>query len=29
MPVFMDVHTIEGGVGADDVAKAHQDDLAL
>ncbi len=27
MPLFMDVHTIEGGVSADDVAKAHQADL--
>lgn len=27
MPLFMDVHTIEGGVGAGDVAKAHQADL--
>ena len=27
MPLFLDVHTIEGGVGADDVAKAHQADL--
>jgi hypothetical protein len=28
MPVYMDVHTIEGGVSMDDVAKAHQADLA-
>jgi Protein of unknown function (DUF4242) len=28
MPTFMDVHTIEGGVSAADVAKAHQADLA-
>lgn len=28
MPLFMDVHTIEGGVGIDDVAQAHQADLA-
>ena len=28
MPLFMDIHTIEGGVGIDDVAKAHQADLA-
>jgi hypothetical protein len=28
MALFMDVHTIEGGVGAADVAKAHQADLA-
>jgi hypothetical protein len=27
MPLFMDVHTIAGGVSADDVAKAHQADL--
>ena len=27
MPLFLDVHTIEGGVGAADVAKAHQADL--
>jgi Nickel responsive protein SCO4226-like len=27
MPLFMDVHTIDGGVSADDVAKAHQADL--
>lgn len=27
MPLFLDVHTIEGGVGADDVAKAHRADL--
>lgn len=27
MPLFMDVHTIEGGVGFEDVAKAHQADL--
>ena len=27
MPLFMDVHTIEGGVSADDVAGAHQKDL--
>lgn len=27
MPMFLDVHTIEGGVAADDVAKAHQADL--
>jgi hypothetical protein len=23
MPLYMDVHTIDGGVGVDDVAKAH------
>ena len=28
MPMFLDVHTMEGGVSADDVAKAHQADLA-
>jgi hypothetical protein len=28
MPLFMDVHTIDGGtVGLDDVAQAHQADL--
>ena len=27
MPLFMDVHSIEGGVSADDVAAAHQKDL--
>jgi len=27
MPLFMDVHNMEGGVAADDVAKAHQADL--
>ena len=27
MPLFMDVHTIEGGVSAADVAQAHQADL--
>lgn len=27
MPIYMDVHTIEGGVAADDVAKAHLADL--
>jgi hypothetical protein len=27
MPLYMDVHTIEGGVAADDVAKAHVADL--
>ena len=27
MPRFMDVHTIEGGVSAADVAGAHQADL--
>ncbi len=27
MPLFMDVHTIEGGVKAGDVASAHQADL--
>ena len=28
MALFMDVHTIEGGVAAGDVAGAHQADLA-
>lgn len=28
MPLFMDVHNIEGGVPAADVAKAHEADLA-
>ena len=27
MPLFMDVHEIEGGVAAGDVAQAHQADL--
>ena len=27
MPLFMDVHKIEGGVSADDVAGAHKADL--
>lgn len=27
MPLFMDVHTIEGGVSAEEVAGAHQKDL--
>jgi Protein of unknown function (DUF4242) len=27
MPLFMDVHTIDGGVALDDVAKAHVADL--
>jgi len=27
MPLFMDVHTLDGGVTMDDVAKAHQADL--
>jgi hypothetical protein len=27
MPLYLDVHTIEGGVAADDVAKAHIADL--
>jgi uncharacterized protein DUF4242 len=27
MSLYIDVHTIEGGVGADDVAEAHQADL--
>ena len=28
MPLYMDVHSIEGGVSADDVARAHEADLA-
>jgi Protein of unknown function (DUF4242) len=28
MPLFMDVHHLEGGVSVDDVAKAHAADLA-
>lgn len=28
MPLFMDVHNIEGGVSASDVADAHSADLA-
>ena len=27
MPLYMDVHNMEGGVSAEDVAKAHQADL--
>jgi hypothetical protein len=27
MPLFMDVHTLDGGVAAADVAKAHMADL--
>ncbi len=27
MPLFMDVHHMEGGVSAEDVAKAHQADV--
>ena len=27
MPLYMDVHTIDGGVSADDVANAHKADL--
>lgn len=27
MPLYMDIHTIDGGVSADDVAKAHIADL--
>ena len=29
MPLFMDVHTLEGGVTVDDVAKAHLADLQV
>lgn len=28
MPLFMDVHRMDGSVGIDDVAKAHMADLA-
>ncbi len=28
MPLFMDIHRVEPGVSMDDVAKAHQADLA-
>ena len=28
MPLYMDMHEIAGGVSIDDVAKAHQADLA-
>ena len=27
MPLYMDVHNLDGGVSVDDVAKAHQADL--
>lgn len=27
MPLYMDIHTIDGGVGAGDVAQAHMADL--
>jgi hypothetical protein len=29
MPLFMDVHTLEGGVSGKDVAEAHQKDLEV
>ena len=29
MPLFMDVHNIEGGVSADDVAGVHAADVAI
>ena len=29
MPLFMDVHSIDGGVSVDDVAKAHMADLQI
>lgn len=29
MPLYMDVHNIDGGVTVDDVAKAHESDLAI
>ena len=28
MPSYMDVHTMDGGVSVEDVAKAHEADLA-
>jgi hypothetical protein len=28
MPLYMDVHKIDGGVSADDVAEAHRKDVA-
>jgi len=28
VPLYMDVHNIDGGVSAEDVAKAHEADLA-
>ncbi len=27
MPLYMDVHNMDGGVSAEDVAKAHQADV--
>ena len=29
MPLFLDVHTLEGGVSASDVAEAHSKDLEV
>lgn len=29
MPLYMDLHNIEGGLSASDVAKAHQADLDI
>jgi hypothetical protein len=29
VPLFMDVHEVDGGVGMDDVAKAHLADLQV
>ena len=29
MPLYMDIHTIDGGVTVADVAKAHLDDLRV
>ena len=29
MALFMDVHTVEGGVNPDDVAHAHEADLSI
>ncbi len=28
MPLYMDIHRIDGGVSADDVAEAHRKDVA-
>jgi hypothetical protein len=28
MPLYMDIHKIDGGVSADDVAEAHRKDVA-
>lgn len=29
MPLFMDIHEIDGGVAAEDVAAAHEKDVAI